>query len=168
MAIQDPGFSLLSSVTFPKNRLEILNATSNYASMPPQCHLKSLFRATSQVSQGPCNIYSKLSSSIRQMCQAYGSVLGVANVMPSSQVTLLSLLPSQVIDAFPFLGFLLYCFTVLIFSLIMAYGVAVRHGRTNPLMYISIASFVGGVSGIHPSIVWSRNHMHTGLYHFAN
>jgi hypothetical protein len=86
MAIQDPGFSLLSSVTFPKNRLEILNATSSYASMPPQCHLKSLFRATSQVSQGPCNIYSKLSSSIRQMCQAYGSVLGVANVVPSSQV----------------------------------------------------------------------------------
>ncbi|KAF7354177.1 hypothetical protein MVEN_01105400 [Mycena venus] len=43
-------------------------------------------------------------------------------------------------------GFLLYCFTVLIFSLIMAYGVAPRHGRTNPLVYISIASLVGGVS----------------------
>ncbi|KAJ7021562.1 magnesium transporter [Mycena alexandri] len=43
-------------------------------------------------------------------------------------------------------GFLLYCFTVLVFSLIMAYGVAPRHGRTNPLVYISIASVVGGVS----------------------
>ncbi|KAJ6532150.1 DUF803-domain-containing protein [Mycena vulgaris] len=43
-------------------------------------------------------------------------------------------------------GFLLYCFTVCIFSLIMAYGVAPRHGRTNPLVYISIASLVGGVS----------------------
>ncbi|KAJ7483630.1 DUF803-domain-containing protein [Mycena latifolia] len=43
-------------------------------------------------------------------------------------------------------GFLFYCFTVLIFSLIMAYGVAPRHGRTNPLVYISIASLVGGVS----------------------
>ncbi|KAJ7689063.1 magnesium transporter NIPA-domain-containing protein [Mycena rosella] len=43
-------------------------------------------------------------------------------------------------------SFLLYCFTVLIFSLIMAYGVAPRHGRTNPLVYISIASLVGGVS----------------------
>ncbi|KAJ7081023.1 magnesium transporter NIPA-domain-containing protein [Mycena epipterygia] len=43
-------------------------------------------------------------------------------------------------------GFLLYCFAVLIFSLIMAYGVAPRHGRTNPLVYISIASLVGGVS----------------------
>ncbi|KAJ6562903.1 magnesium transporter NIPA-domain-containing protein [Mycena sp. CBHHK59/15] len=52
----------------------------------------------------------------------------------------------QVIDASPFLGFLFYCFTVLIFSLIMAYGVAPRHGRTNPLVYISIASLVGGVS----------------------
>ncbi|KAJ7749747.1 DUF803-domain-containing protein [Mycena metata] len=43
-------------------------------------------------------------------------------------------------------GFLLYCFTVLVFALIMAYGVAPRHGRTNPLVYISIASLVGGVS----------------------
>ncbi|KAJ6532123.1 DUF803-domain-containing protein [Mycena vulgaris] len=43
-------------------------------------------------------------------------------------------------------GFLLYCLTVCIFSLIMAYGVAPRHGRTNPLVYISIASLVGGVS----------------------
>ncbi|KAJ7037310.1 DUF803-domain-containing protein [Mycena alexandri] len=43
-------------------------------------------------------------------------------------------------------GFLLYCFTVLVFSLIMAYGVAPRYGRTNPLVYISIASLVGGVS----------------------
>jgi hypothetical protein len=48
--------------------------------MPPQCHVKLLFHATSQVSpQCPCNIYPKLSS-IPQMCQAYGSVLGIANV----------------------------------------------------------------------------------------
>ncbi|KAJ7871561.1 magnesium transporter NIPA-domain-containing protein [Mycena leptocephala] len=43
-------------------------------------------------------------------------------------------------------GFLFHFFTVLIFSLIMAYDVAPRHGRTNPLVYISIASLVGGVS----------------------
>jgi len=42
--------------------------------------------------------------------------------------------------------FLLYCFTVCVFSLVMAYGVAPRHGRTNPLVYISIASLVGSVS----------------------
>jgi hypothetical protein len=52
----------------------------------------------------------------------------------------------QVTDVFLCLGFLLYCFTVFIFSLIMAYGVAPKHGRTNPLVYISIASLVGGVS----------------------
>ncbi|KAJ7451245.1 DUF803-domain-containing protein [Mycena galericulata] len=43
-------------------------------------------------------------------------------------------------------GFLLYCFTVCVFSVVMAYGVAPRHGRTNPLVYISIASLVGSVS----------------------
>ncbi|KAJ7093710.1 magnesium transporter NIPA-domain-containing protein [Mycena epipterygia] len=31
-------------------------------------------------------------------------------------------------------------------SLVMAYGVAPKHGRTNPLVYISIASLVGSVS----------------------
>ncbi|KAJ7884705.1 hypothetical protein B0H13DRAFT_2537123 [Mycena leptocephala] len=68
---------------------------------------------------------------------------------PSSQVrpTVAPSLPTfQVIDASPFLGFLFYFFTVLIFSLITAYDVAPRHGRTNPLVYISIASLVGGVS----------------------
>ncbi|KAJ7871552.1 magnesium transporter NIPA-domain-containing protein, partial [Mycena leptocephala] len=67
---------------------------------------------------------------------------------PSSQVrptVAPSLLP-QVIDASPFLGFLFYCFTVLIFSLIMAYGVASRYGCINPLVYILNASLVGGVS----------------------
>jgi len=43
-------------------------------------------------------------------------------------------------------GFLLYCFTVCVFSLVMAYGVAPKHGRTNPLVYISIASLVGSIS----------------------
>ncbi|KAJ6452655.1 DUF803-domain-containing protein [Mycena sanguinolenta] len=43
-------------------------------------------------------------------------------------------------------GFLLYCFTVTLFTLIMIYGVAPKHGRTNPLVYISIASLVGSVS----------------------
>ncbi|KAJ7473653.1 DUF803-domain-containing protein [Mycena galericulata] len=43
-------------------------------------------------------------------------------------------------------GFLLYCFTVCVFSLVMAYGVAPKHGRTSPLVYISIASLVGSIS----------------------
>ncbi|KAJ7071880.1 DUF803-domain-containing protein [Mycena belliarum] len=43
-------------------------------------------------------------------------------------------------------GFLLYCFTVTVFSLVMAYGAAPKYGRTNPLVYISIASLMGSVS----------------------
>ncbi|KAJ7137528.1 DUF803-domain-containing protein [Mycena crocata] len=43
-------------------------------------------------------------------------------------------------------GFLLYCFTVCVFSVVMAYGVAPKYGRTNPLVFISIASLVGSVS----------------------
>ncbi|KAG6857047.1 hypothetical protein H0H87_010401 [Tephrocybe sp. NHM501043] len=43
-------------------------------------------------------------------------------------------------------GFLLYCFTVLVFTLIMIYAVAPRYGRSNPLIYISICSLVGSVS----------------------
>ncbi|KAJ7830302.1 DUF803-domain-containing protein [Mycena olivaceomarginata] len=43
-------------------------------------------------------------------------------------------------------GFLLYCLTVLVVSLIMAYGVPPARARSNPLVYISIASLVGSVS----------------------
>ncbi|KDR68406.1 hypothetical protein GALMADRAFT_257099 [Galerina marginata CBS 339.88] len=43
-------------------------------------------------------------------------------------------------------GFLLYCFTVLVFSLIMIYMVVPKHGRSNPIIYISICSLVGSVS----------------------
>ncbi|CAK5278687.1 unnamed protein product, partial [Mycena citricolor] len=43
-------------------------------------------------------------------------------------------------------GFLFYCFTVTVFSLVMAFRVAPKHGRTNPLVYISIASLVGSIS----------------------
>ncbi|KAI0646630.1 DUF803-domain-containing protein [Trametes meyenii] len=43
-------------------------------------------------------------------------------------------------------GFLMYCFTVLVFSLAMIYGVVPKYGRTNPIVYISICSLVGSVS----------------------
>ncbi|OBZ77613.1 putative magnesium transporter NIPA4 [Grifola frondosa] len=43
-------------------------------------------------------------------------------------------------------GFLMYCLTVLVFSLVMIYSIAPRYGRTNPLVYISICSLVGSVS----------------------
>ena len=40
----------------------------------------------------------------------------------------------------------MYCFSVLVFSLVMIYSVAPRYGRSNPLVYISICSLVGSVS----------------------
>ncbi|KAL0958012.1 hypothetical protein HGRIS_000186 [Hohenbuehelia grisea] len=43
-------------------------------------------------------------------------------------------------------GFLMYCFTVLVFTLVMIYYVVPLHGRKNPVVYISICSLVGSVS----------------------
>ncbi|KAI0824890.1 DUF803-domain-containing protein [Trametes gibbosa] len=43
-------------------------------------------------------------------------------------------------------GFMMYCFTVLVFSLVMIYGVVPKYGRTNPIVYISICSLVGSIS----------------------
>ena len=43
-------------------------------------------------------------------------------------------------------GFMLYCFTVAVFSVLMIFAVAPRYGRTNPVIYISICSLVGSVS----------------------
>src|SRR6266481_5245417 len=43
-------------------------------------------------------------------------------------------------------GFLLYCLTVLVFSLVMIYYVSPRYGTRNPLVYISICSLVGSIS----------------------
>lgn len=41
---------------------------------------------------------------------------------------------------------MLYCFTVLVFTLVMVFSVVPKHGRSNPLVYISICSLVGSVS----------------------
>ncbi|KAI0294853.1 magnesium transporter NIPA-domain-containing protein [Multifurca ochricompacta] len=43
-------------------------------------------------------------------------------------------------------GFLMYCFCVLVFTLVMIYSVAPKYGRSKPLVYISICSLVGSVS----------------------
>jgi len=43
-------------------------------------------------------------------------------------------------------GFLLYCFTVVVFTLIMVYIYVPKYGRSNPLIYISICSLVGSIS----------------------
>ncbi|KAH0834720.1 magnesium transporter [Lanmaoa asiatica] len=43
-------------------------------------------------------------------------------------------------------GFMLYCLTVFVFSLIMIFNIVPRYGRSTPLVYISICSVVGSVS----------------------
>ena len=43
-------------------------------------------------------------------------------------------------------GFLLYCFTVVVFSVVTIYFIVPKYGRSNPLVYISICSLVGSVS----------------------
>ncbi|KAI0938501.1 hypothetical protein AcV5_000172 [Taiwanofungus camphoratus] len=73
-------------------------------------------------------------------------------------------------------GFLLYCFTVLVFSLIMIYAVAPRYGRSHPLVYISICSLVGSVSvmaikgfGVAVKLTFAGNNQftHPSTYLFA-
>ncbi|KAG8216370.1 magnesium transporter NIPA-domain-containing protein [Butyriboletus roseoflavus] len=43
-------------------------------------------------------------------------------------------------------GFMLYCLTVFVFTLIMIFNFVPRYGRSSPLVYISICSLVGSVS----------------------
>ena len=71
---------------------------------------------------------------------------------------------------------MLYCFTVLVFSLVMTYSVAPRYGRSNPLVYISICSLVGSVSvmaikgfGIALKLTFSGNNQlgHPSTYVFG-
>ncbi|KAK7059747.1 magnesium transporter NIPA-domain-containing protein, partial [Favolaschia claudopus] len=43
-------------------------------------------------------------------------------------------------------AFLMYCFAVVAAAITLAYAIVPKHGRTNPVVYISIASIVGSVS----------------------
>lgn len=43
-------------------------------------------------------------------------------------------------------GFMLYCLTVFVVSMIMIYQVSPRYGKKNPVVYISICSLVGSIS----------------------
>ncbi|RDX51194.1 DUF803-domain-containing protein [Lentinus brumalis] len=73
-------------------------------------------------------------------------------------------------------GFMLYCFVVLVFSLVMIYAVVPRYGRSNPIVYISICSLVGSVSvmaikglGVAVKLTFSGNNQFTrpATYVFA-
>lgn len=45
-----------------------------------------------------------------------------------------------------YIGFLLYVFFVTVYATFMIYWVAPKHGKKNPLIYLSICSLVGSVS----------------------
>ncbi|KAH9917335.1 magnesium transporter NIPA-domain-containing protein [Fomitopsis serialis] len=67
-------------------------------------------------------------------------------------------------------GFLMYCFTVLVFSVVMIWAVVPKYGRSNPLVYISICSVVGSVSvmaikgfGVAVKLTFAGNNQFTHL-----
>ncbi|KZT70391.1 DUF803-domain-containing protein [Daedalea quercina L-15889] len=67
-------------------------------------------------------------------------------------------------------GFMMYCFTVLVFSVVMIWAVVPKYGRTNPLVYISICSLVGSVSvmaikgfGVAVKLTFAGNNQFTHL-----
>ncbi|KAG0707890.1 magnesium transporter NIPA-domain-containing protein [Suillus ampliporus] len=71
-----------------------------------------------------------------------GSLIIVLHAPPDKEVQTVDEILQYAIHP----GFILYCFTVFIFSIVMIFGVAPRYGRSNPLVYISICSLVGSVS----------------------
>ncbi|PPR01055.1 hypothetical protein CVT24_000594 [Panaeolus cyanescens] len=73
-------------------------------------------------------------------------------------------------------GFLMYCFTALVFSLVMIYKIAPKYGRSNPIVYVSICSVVGSVSvmaikgfGIAVKLTFAGNNqfVHPSTYVFG-
>ncbi|KAG1760221.1 magnesium transporter NIPA-domain-containing protein [Suillus occidentalis] len=71
-----------------------------------------------------------------------GSLIIVLHAPPDKEVQTVDEILQYAIQP----GFIMYCFTVFVFSLVMIFGVAPRYGRSNPLVYISICSLVGSVS----------------------
>jgi hypothetical protein len=72
--------------------------------------------------------------------------------------------------------FLIYCFCVAVFSIVMIYSIAPKYGRKNPLVYLSICSTVGSVSvmavkgfGVAVKLTFAGNNQftHASTYVFA-
>ncbi|KAJ5221882.1 DUF803-domain-containing protein [Penicillium citrinum] len=79
--------------------------------------------------------------------------LGCAMCLLGSVVIVLHAPPDQPVDKIEVMlayalrpGFLIYCLAVAVFSTVMIYRVAPKHGKKNPLIFISICSTVGSVS----------------------
>ncbi|KAI0402609.1 magnesium transporter NIPA-domain-containing protein [Xylaria palmicola] len=71
-----------------------------------------------------------------------GALIIVLNAPPDEAVETVD----QILDYALRPGFLLYCVIVAIFAVVMIYKVAPVHGKTQPLIYLSICSTVGSVS----------------------
>lgn len=71
-----------------------------------------------------------------------GSVIIVLHAPPDKDIETIDEMLHYAIQP----GFLIYCIIVSVCSIILIYRVAPQYGRKNPLVYISICSFVGSVS----------------------
>ncbi|KAF2261797.1 DUF803-domain-containing protein [Lojkania enalia] len=71
-----------------------------------------------------------------------GSVIIVLHAPPDREVSSVDEILHFAVQP----GFLFYCLFVAVFSIFMIYKVAPKHGRKNPLIYLSICSTTGSVS----------------------
>lgn len=101
-----------------------------------------------------------------------GSVIIVLHAPPDKEIQTVDEILQYAIHP----GFLLYCAAVAIFSSAMIYKVAPKHGKKNPLIFISICSTVGSVSvmsvkafGIALKLTLNGNNQltHPSTYAFA-
>ncbi|KAI6379148.1 hypothetical protein MCOR25_002126 [Pyricularia grisea] len=71
-----------------------------------------------------------------------GAVIIVLHAPPDKEITTIDEILNYAIQP----GFLLYVFFVTVYATFMIYWVAPKHGKKNPLIYLSICSLVGSVS----------------------
>lgn len=71
-----------------------------------------------------------------------GSVIIVLHAPPDKEIETVD----EILGYAAHPAFMLYCFLVLCYTLVMAYRVVPQYGSTNPMIYISICSSVGSIS----------------------
>ncbi|KAI0065287.1 DUF803-domain-containing protein [Artomyces pyxidatus] len=73
-------------------------------------------------------------------------------------------------------GFLFYCFTVIVYTVVVLYAFAPTYGRTKPIVYVSISSLFGSVSimaikgfgiAVKLTIAGNNQFTHPSTYFFA-
>ncbi|KAJ9664108.1 hypothetical protein H2201_005348 [Coniosporium apollinis] len=101
-----------------------------------------------------------------------GSVIIVLHAPPDKEIETIDEILNYAIQP----GFLFYCTIVCAFAVVMIYKIAPKHGKKNPLIYISICSTVGSVSimavkafGIALKLTFAGNNQftHPSTYVFA-